>query len=452
MVALRVWKRLLWKEFREGWLFVCLSVLLPAVTIPAAAAKLPASLDPSWVGVQRFVSINMLISMIATIGVLSVAVWGARNRPQSRSFADNLPIDTRTTWVSTFLAPLIVAASVGAVTGVCVSSTIRWTHMPLLSLVWAGLYAGCFASAYLVTSAGNTWLGLVAGAAFALAFTGNLIPDHWQTWREQSKEFLSAASFCAAVASGALAGNVMLGLYRRNAGLLKPRAIALGLAVLIPVGFSVVDAMISPAEPDENVGDVTDFIPSVSLTQMLSTYRAKSDMMKVEFRDTRLDLKINRNFPYPTRALGFTSATHVYLMQQPERASTVSILIWNPVANTVRTVASIPAGRHALTRSSLSWISAAPMLAGLNRGGFVSPSGRYVVAVLPSAGGAGQDLWVTDLREGSSKLILVNRFFGAREAAWPVGRAVISGYGNAVEVNLAAKSARIIEIPASDGS
>lgn len=451
MSGLEVWKRLLWKELREGWVFVCLAALLPAIVIPLAASKLPAPTDLRMALILKSGSITMLISGVANIAVLSIVVWGARRGQRRRVPDHSLPVGSRTAWFVRFFAPLIVAAGIGALSGVWSSATIGWTHVSFLALIWAGLYAVAFASAFLLSSAGTIWLGLVVGALVACAFTGSLMPNHWGTWKDQTKDIFEAARMCAGVVAGAFAGNTLLGLARINSRSLRLRIGAIGLALAILAAFIVAESQRSTGEAAAGPSDYEDFIPSASSSEVLFLSRIDADTMEVALRDVGLDHKYTRRFPFPTRALGFTSKTQVYLLRQTKGTETVSIVVWNPVANSVRTAATIPAGRDALTRGWFPGFSVAWMLSSLNRRGFVSPSGGYVVAVLPSAGGAGQDLWVTDLKTASSKLVLANTIFGAREVAWSPGRAVIFGSGNAVEVDLAARSARMVVIPGAEG-
>ena len=117
----------------------------------------------------------------------------------------------------------------------------------------------------------------------------------------------------------------------------------------------------------------------------------------------------------------------VILAQQLLGEDSIRILRWDMRANTVRQAALAPAGKNALFRGPSFFPSS------------VSPDGRYALVGLRSLTGSGGDLWLVNLRSGESVVAYPGRdgyVFNTQEVDWRGDRAVLSGQGEGMYIDL----------------
>ena len=101
----QVWKRLLWKEVREGWLPVTVGLLAPTVLFPLAF------IYASW-SWQR----GMLLTVVVFGVHLLVILWAATKADRNRHGGDfqlgHLPVKPTVEWAASFAVPAVVVAAV----------------------------------------------------------------------------------------------------------------------------------------------------------------------------------------------------------------------------------------------------------------------------------------------------------------------------------------------------
>lgn len=157
-LTLRIWGRLLWKEWRESWPILAIGVLLPVILIAALHSKRLAEQMQ-----------NVAYSGVALISIM-VTLW-AVNRVTSRQAGkvgarDVLPLTGIAQWIDTYLLALPVTVIAGFMLGLLVvTGKESKLHETLLLAVFCSLLANFFLATVL-TKLLSPIPAIIAGVAW----------------------------------------------------------------------------------------------------------------------------------------------------------------------------------------------------------------------------------------------------------------------------------------------
>jgi hypothetical protein len=437
MQAWDIWTRLLWKEWRQGRAILGVLLAVPPVTF--LFAELGPN-RPSFLG-----EVSLLLGAFAP--PLLTALWAAakasRTAPAGEFAQAHLPVRPLAPWGASFLTPLLVAGLCGAWYGICARALPDWHRGSLApSAQAASLGAAClattFAASYLV-SITVSFLPAVLVGAFSAFGTAAVLLDLFLGGRRV--HFPLLLLYCWRLAFAGMLASFAFAVLGRKRSLRPARAgllcLALGLLVLPPLP-EVLTSLVRQSAP---AGGCVMEAPDGSFFLNAYADPGHPDHVLLHFSDRRNATTRERAFRRSAIVIDVRDRRYVYLAQQLRGQRQVEILVWDSVTNAVRPLASLPAGRNALPRKAF-W----------RRWGHVSPQAHYLVLALPTTSGGGQsDLWVVDLRSGRSAVVLPDQLFATERASWRKDRVILSGFGNAVVVDLKAARARFLEIPLMTG-
>lgn len=447
MKQAQVWKRLLWKEFREGWL-----VALVLFAVPGALACFTGSRYALGVGPLAF---------LATVGLaVLVVAWAAAKaggENTAREFAPtHLPIRGIREWFPAFLAPCVIAALAGVWLGVWYAKVLGWPTIWESVALWTSAMAGLFAAGYFLSRTFSIWLSIAVGVVLGMALSSIIQYNLLQLNDPQGREWQAAhdaafrllARTLALSATAPVLGSLSLALLPRRLPRRTTKTVALGLALAIIAAvnlgsftgassgsrrttdwqiiwqpYTSVDGSVrvvldGPAGPSGKPGAAS----------RQSSVRLLWSRVLLRCDDLRSGVSLSREFSSNITVIG-VGGDFVILAQQFPGEDSIRILRWDTRANTVRqaALALAPAGKNALFSGRCFFPSS------------VSPDGRYALVGLRSLTGSGGDLWLVNLRSGESVVAYPGRDgyeFNTQEVDWRGDRAVLSGDGEGMYVDM----------------
>ncbi len=407
MSRLDIWKRLLWKEYREDrWpLFIALLTMTALYTLARAYVGRPGATG------------QVLLVLASGSVHLAIAVWGATKGDSKRGSTQfeftHLPTSPLLEWTASVGVPTLAAALLGLLYGwLYQHATGRYglIPMPVLGALDLGLtYAVCYFMAALV----SLWAGVLIGMAQIMG--GTLIPV-WQTEMPMDAyTFLLAARTLAA----SLVGALILAWLCRKASPLAQKGAALGAAVLILYGPIVVQGLPewvrhaqrprSDAAAPTSYGPHSYRTPDFAVRVEEDYPQSKAGHIKLKVTDYGRDVELSRTFRQDIRIIGALRDGRVFLAQQTPGSRTVSVVVWDYAAGRTSTPARFTTRAGALVDGGDDW----------SRARAVSPGGRYVLLEMGGLIGTSADLWIVDLRTGRSNVALLAGFSPAPPSlAW----------------------------------
>lgn len=421
--------RLLWREWREGRPPVGAAVSVTFLAFPLAATY----------GKDRW--LGALFMVAGAIGAhLVIAFWAAEKGDATRHGAEfartHLPVHPAVHWAFTLLFPMAASAGVGAWFGLW---SVQVSRADALPAVWAGALdmATTYALAYFLAAALSYWGAIFIAVVRTIAGTSISVWD-LQPFRDPDVVALAVQLAVGAV----LASFVFSALSQKKS---RPARQAVSFALLAAV-------IVAPSIGRLNLGSVTtrngsyqnmvaEHLESrdraVSVDASLDQPRAK---VKVCYIDRRTGLNRERSFEQAAQIVDFTEGGLVYLAQQRPGAKSIAILRWNARSGSVRQVAAFPVSRELLQASPRQL-------------GAVSPDGRYIILTLKSLYAQGPDVWLVDVSNNKSRVLLMGRsYWGEVRVAWRDRLAVMSLPNSLVRVDLGAMRAHSIELSIGGGN
>jgi hypothetical protein len=444
MNALAVWKRLLWKEVREGW-----PVFALAFVAPPLCFGLPLI-------VGRLTPHREVMAFVAAIGVpTAIALWVISDRKRSKNRWQNasasLPVPPLVEWCITILLPATGLALAGAWLGLWSGALVGWYNAPSLALTYGVFFSAFFIACCFITGAFKylaPFSALLWGAWFnvtvQVCFGDRPQPGALET------ALLFNTCILAISAAASLAFSVSL---RDRINLRYTAAVALAIIVMpgpyaVVMGYVARNLIVSRHE--DQMGGLISADRSYWLT--FDGRDVPAGYVKAVFGRPPGDSKSTRSFRRTIRAVGVVDQRFVYFARQLPDDARVSILEWDTRAGNVRTVTSFTAGKGSLVDRGIG-AQTLPVMVGrfhaytsdiFGPWGHVSPSGQYLVLKTRTAVGLGDDLWIVNLRDGRRRQALANALFPKERANWNGNKLVLSGDGNPLAIDLRSGRSQVV--------
>jgi hypothetical protein len=450
MNAFAVWKRLLWKEFRQAWPVFAFAVLAPPLTyvLPQVVSRLAQYRDE-------------MVSIATIAAPLTIVLWVVRDRRRRKHRWQNdsasLPVPSIVEWWVMLLIPATALALIGAWTGAWTGVIAHRGIIPQLMAAWAIFLPALFVVCCFITRV-ISCVAPVCSLFWMLWFGLSATPSLNVQW---SLESLRPATFFNALALGIAIAfsfwiDVPLGGRRPKLGYL----VALALMIAVPVGpySGYITAAIRYTLPSLHYSRLDTVIsPDGSFILDMATIQASSDEVGASFHNSRTGRDSTHVFKQQARVLGVVNHRRTYIAQQLPGDTTIRILVWDVETGGVSRVVSFAPGKDSLDDRGATDV-AYLMVTGhgysmlvnfpLSPWGHVSPSGDYLVLRTRSTGGIGDDLWLVDLRNRKSAIVLANAFFAIDQASWTRQSVVLSGVGDPTIIDLKTMEGRIFPLAA----
>jgi hypothetical protein len=424
MSGLVVWKRLLWKEMREGWLILAAMFVLPVLFSKAPDTTVGGLLRLSaWWFDQAL-----------------VIIWASGKATRSKGGMEftegRLPTKPMIDWICSFLIPLIAVAAAGAwLARMTAPEPFDSTFFRLMALDLAATFAIC----YLLSAITSYWMAVAIG--MARVATGGLIlmTSYMTTW--------NAVSVVARIGAGCAAGTLVFLVLARRKPLQERQAFALVAALLVAL-LPYVGHFDSrevfwwrESKPAEGI-----------LGWWFQDDRSKTDMHtgrsyrrgvytvdvigrnQLEYREARslfdnqFVRRVHHGFSGDVGIIDATGAA-CHFAEQPFKSDRVRIIRWDVRSNRTRTLGSARLGSEALSRFGIASIS---------------PDERYVLMMSASTMGIGMDLWLLDLSKGNAVVVLDNSAFAMDAVHWYRDKALLYGSGRPVIIDLNTKRGALV--------
>lgn len=440
-------RRLIWKELRgERWVAFGLLALAQAVVIPA----LRLLENTAERGPYEFFGL-LLAGGIGLLAARKSATATGKDFVEAHLSVQPVPL-----WISCSVMPTVLAALIGWWTGTIMGLYVNSVDASIVLMAWAIFFAAVYAVSRFLGAISRLWLAIIVIIVWAISFSTQL-PFNYNSAEEiAGLEAMTILNRNLLVA--AFFGTFLHTVFFKPRWNRRHSAIVAAVAALIFVFFTTVpDATRTPflykwiTAKDSSTAspgwDPSTLITSPGMVLRLSTESIDEGQLSVKLYDIREGKDYTRNFAHAAGAIGIVGEEEAYIVQQQPGNHSVEIVAWNWVKDSIRHVVLVKAGRNAITRRSIPWGTIAFVVGLGDQLGFVSEDGRYGLLVLSSATGGGRDLWLINFETEESCIVLPNTWFGARNAVWVGERVLISGYGTAVDINLATKKASIINFP-----
>lgn len=442
MRRLDVWKRLLWKELREGRFVMLAAIAAPPLLFPRALAFGSGS----W---QRG-----LFAFPAAAGLhIAVGLWAAGKGNGKRQTAEysaaHLPVHPLAEWVTSVVVPVLALAAAGMWFG-------YWASAPgdpdkrIMSLMGALDLPTTYLVCYLIATVISNWAAIIFGGFRVIGGTLISVWTLTPMLPPSGNGFSEANLFVISTATGAFVGTFLFAAMSQKRSIGFRQVVSLLAMVVIAFGPSV------------SMLDIGDLLPKNSHSTTISVGSMDTDgMIRVGYRcvgpdDYRYEVvsarygfrpvtswrnspitsaqakfwrnarERTRTFQEETQIIG-TAGHSVYIAQQTSPNQGVKVLEWDALTNDVHQRAVIPAYGEALPGGNDF----------NDRASQPSPDGHYLLKYLNSMRGGGFDLWAVDLRTGKSRVALFCQSVAWGDSVfWFDHKAVIAQTDHAIEIDL----------------
>ncbi|MDO8586029.1 MAG: hypothetical protein Q7T82_03220 [Armatimonadota bacterium] len=448
MSAWQIWKRLLWKELREGWLALMVANLLPAVLFPAAALC-PRDSDHR----------EYLVFLVAIGPLLVVALYAGRKaegKGRTNELAVVLPGKRAATWVTSLIIPLAFTALAGIVYGALnnvlifhdifnsrgpeTAYKLLYSRLSLnIVLGWSLVFAACFSACYLLSSAVSIWAALAGGVIGAVCGVGLLngmtgsADGPMNSFLDLTRDMSGFLNYGLAIVAACAIGSLIFMLLANRSSLrvrqMTSMGVTAGLILMVVTPKLFVSLRHSSDETWRNYPSERSS-PDGSLTVSMSDgHKARRGEIWLSCRDYRRGMSFEKAFRPPVRVLFAKDVEHVYLAHRLEDRHSFQVFMWNAAEDRVSSAATV---RRSSGPPNDPWEPESSL----------SPDGHYLLALFGSGLGIGWDLWLIDLRMGKGKMIAANSLYQLNDVIWTRKSAVFCWQGKLLTIDLRSMKGR----------
>ena len=436
MSRVEIWKRLLWKEFKEGYLIVLMLIVIPPIVFPIVKANHHSRRE-----------IWQIFGWIIALGLpLLVVLWAAvkagRQRNGSEFVRSHLPIGAVDGWIASVVPPLIISA----IAGVWYAG---WTEEFIIGLgrnpnfaYNCGLYfSTCFVVAYVFSLVLSMLPAILVG--LFCTFMGMAFVSSTST----SAEAAEFAAFFMRALIGATVCSLLFSALLNRIKLIANQVMCLGLLAVIVFAPFAVQKLFGPRQADFQEYQYDRSIQTSDGSIVVNAFAySKAKNVTVVYRDFRNVSSISRTFKRNIEMIDIQDRRYVYLVQQAKGEKYVRLISWDTKTNSLQKVCTIPAGRNALFDSlRLSDYFSDEELAGKTH-----PDSHYLILALASGMGSGTDIWVIDLYKRKGVVVLPNVYPIRKLVRWDNHQALLLGCFDTARVDLKTMSASKVAFPIKD--
>lgn len=448
MNALAVWKRLLWKEMREGWLMLAIAAGTPMVIFSLAAA------------LGSFSASRQTLDALAGLGTpVLVVLWAARKGGEKKKAEGllelHMPAEPVSAWALSVAAPAIAAGLLGAWYGMWATLGMHWQYAAQFSLMGLAFFATIFVLCHLLSRALSKWVSTALGTLLCL-YIGSVFmvvastsvfagPDDANMLRQ----ILGTLRHIAWQAlAGASVGSFVFFVLARNKSLLFRRVGSLALTFIIAV---VLPLVANAGHGRVSTGSISSIYTSDGSIEVKTQTDVHPGKVRAVYTDKRGPFTVAHLFSDTCRLIGINDKARVYLVFQAPEQTRIHVLLWDARRDSVSEIASFDALRGALAtpiRPKTYYEGEDKLVtSSLESTGSVSRDGHYALVYTVSRRGNEYDLWLVNLQRGWGRLIGANMVYPRGPVVWSNGRATMTGTGPTIIVDLHNCGASQLRVP-----
>jgi len=437
---IHIWPRLAWKEMRESWAMLAISLTLPLALIVID------HLWPEWLtsaGRGLMLDLDLLIcSLLMTLWsvdrVHNKGLLPAKSRTQ-------LPISQPVRWTATMLLPLPIPVLAGIMQAVLVYS---YSHIVFSWAFWImvlGMVTNFLLSTVL-TALLTPILAIVGGVGWVIA----LCSSYYMGAQWDGPEY---SLLLRGIAAAVLASLIWEFCARRK-WYLPGRLVAVAalLCILLNPVKLLADmrtmtgsrAILQPGSHYEEFCQYETPDHALALNGICNVDTrfplAPETSYELIYQDRRNGIRKVRQFNVATGPLAIVGQTRALFLQVPPPGRQCSLLEWDTRTDQVRELLYLPAQAGDLAQ--FCFASAAP-------------DGRNLLLGIHSQRGSGMDIWLIDLVQQQSALVLadVDAFYSNQPVCtWRDDHVVLATGSGMARVELAPMHARYVDFAYPTGS
>ncbi|MHB0937742.1 MAG: hypothetical protein ACYC6A_15240 [Armatimonadota bacterium] len=425
--SFRLWGRLLWKEWREGWPILAIGVILPLLTLPLSKRE----------GWERS---GFDYSVMGLVGILLV-LWAAdrtrRIGMDRGAVRQALPVSPSTRWVFTYLVPLPVPMLAGMSLGVMIHAWHDW--MPNALWMLTGILF--LTSAFLVTTLLTAALSFIPAAILGVLWLFSGLDTE-----QPDSIFPMYVKVGIACLLAALAWDAFAAKQRYWAGR-TVMVVLLLIALINPEelrGIGWPSRTNAVSKPQPHIPWTISYRKLPEWTHVVTVMRDTSknahtphatvDSVELRYFDRRTrETRLTRSFTQVAQPLAFISEHEVLIGRQSAGEPDIQLSAWDLQTDSVSEKGRLAAEKNLLSSSV---------------GADLSPDGRYLAIyklrksdkIDSDPTNDPVDLWIADLSRGRAVPVMMNVFPNdysmQSPASWAPDGLYLSALGGSIRVDL----------------
>jgi|GEM_PF-6003461 len=404
-------RRLVWKEYREGWPVILAFILLPAIA-SALCVRFPESI---------FLA-SMALAVV--IGVPFTAVlWASEKQKTVKRGRDILeailPFTPLQEWLFSFILPSVIV-------GICGS----WMYMLYKQTLFgedihASILTGmlCTTSAYMLSSffskSISHLLGIIVGTVWIL-FTFTIEPPI---------QFVF-------VPIGLAVASLGMSKFRKMGP--QPMKIYAATVLLIASVFVIPKEVYKQFNDIVRNPDAASFGFRMNYSSDVYRYKTSKNVDYIKYQDIGYEYSSNdipramkvstHGFPTTSIPIAIDDNRRIYILTQKPKDTKISVSRWDTATEQVEQIGSFTSRRSI----NMNIIMHRPPPVG---GNWVGSVGKRLLLNLPSKMGNQYDLWLVDMKTDRCKLLIMNEIFAWQKITWTEDNIYLTGTPESYSIN-----------------